>query len=98
MTNTPIFFRPRRLRSVDYVTIAALGVALSSSATAQEVASREVEEVVVTGIRGSLRTSVEVKRNTMEIVDSISAEDIGKLPDPNVAETLTRIPGVQGYR
>jgi TonB-dependent receptor len=34
----------------------------------------------------------------MEIVDSIRAEDIGKLPDPNVAETLTRIPGVQGYR
>lgn len=95
--NTPIFFGPPRLRPVGYVTIAALG-ACSSFATAQEVQQREVEEVVVTGIRESLRTSVDVKRNTMEIVDSITAEDIGKLPDPNVAETLTRIPGVQGYR
>jgi TonB-dependent receptor len=57
-----------------------------------------VEEVVVTGIRQSLQSSVSMKKNTMEVVDSIRAEDIGKLPDPNVAETLTRIPGVQGYR
>ncbi|HWU80899.1 MAG TPA: TonB-dependent receptor, partial [Caulobacter sp.] len=57
-----------------------------------------VEEVVVTGIRQSLQSAVQMKKNTMEVVDSIRAEDIGKLPDPNVAETLTRIPGVQGYR
>lgn len=54
--------------------------------------------VVVTGIRGSAQSSVAIKRDSMEVVDSITAEDIGKLPDPNVAETLTRIPGVQGYR
>jgi iron complex outermembrane recepter protein len=54
--------------------------------------------IVVTGIRHSLRTNAQIKKNTMEIVDSITAEDIGKLPDPNVAETLTRIPGVQAYR
>lgn len=57
-----------------------------------------LEEVVVTGIRESLQTSAEIKRETLEVVDSITAEDIGKLPDPNVAETLTRIPGVQAYR
>ncbi|MGH1557124.1 TonB-dependent receptor plug domain-containing protein [Caulobacter segnis] len=54
--------------------------------------------MVVTGIRQSLQSAVQMKKNTMEVVDSIRAEDIGKLPDPNVAETLTRIPGVQGYR
>jgi TonB-dependent receptor len=54
--------------------------------------------VVVTGLRASASSSLAVKKDTMEVVDSISAEDIGKLPDPNVAETLTRIPGVQGYR
>jgi TonB-dependent receptor len=54
--------------------------------------------VVVTGIRASASSALAVKKDTMEVVDSISAEDIGKLPDPNVAETLTRIPGVQGYR
>lgn len=56
------------------------------------------ESIVITGIRESLRSSAQIKKNTMEVVDSITAEDIGKLPDPNVAETLTRIPGVQGYR
>ncbi|WP_052019408.1 TonB-dependent receptor [Asticcacaulis sp. YBE204] len=55
-------------------------------------------DVVVTGIRASARSSLAIKKNSQEIVDSITAEDIGKLPDPNVSETLTRIPGVQGYR
>jgi TonB-dependent receptor len=54
--------------------------------------------IVVTGIRASAQSSLATKKNTMEIVDSISAEDIGKLPDANVAETMTRIPGVTGYR
>jgi TonB-dependent receptor len=54
--------------------------------------------VVVTGMRASARSSTAIKKDSVEIVDSITAEDIGKLPDPNVAETLTRIPGVQGYR
>ncbi|OZY84198.1 TonB-dependent receptor [Cellvibrio mixtus] len=57
-----------------------------------------LEEVMVTGIRGSLQNSAAIKRNAGEVVESITAEDVGKLPDPNVAETLTRIPGVQGYR
>jgi len=57
-----------------------------------------VSEVVVTGMKQSLQSAVQTKQQTMEVVDSIHAEDIGKLPDSNVAETLTRIPGVQGYR
>jgi TonB-dependent receptor len=61
-------------------------------------ASNPADVVVITGIRQSLRTNAQIKKNTMEVVDSITAEDIGKLPDSNVAETLTRIPGVQGYR
>lgn len=76
----------------------SVGVALASILGAQDVTAAEVEEVVVTGIRESLRSSQEIKRASMEVVDSITAEDIGKLPDANVAETLTRIPGVQGYR
>ena len=54
--------------------------------------------VIVTGIRASAQSSVAIKRDAMEVVDSITADDIGKLPDPNVGETLTRIPGVQSYR
>lgn len=68
-------------------------------ATPQQVADEDTgADIVVTGIRASLQSAVQTKKNTMEIVDSITAQDIGKLPDPNVAETLTRVPGVQAYR
>ncbi len=77
-----------------------LGVCADGAAaqTAAPAASGDSSVVVVTGVRASMRSSAQIKKNTQEIVDSITAEDIGKLPDNNVAETLTRIPGVQGYR
>lgn len=72
---------------------------LAQSATApQEAGEVSTPDIVVTGLRASLQNSAQIKRNTMEVVDSITADDIGKLPDPNVAETLTRVPGVQAYR
>jgi TonB-dependent receptor len=74
----------------------ALAQAFATPAMAQQ--APDANTVVVTGIRASAQSSVAIKRDSMEVVDSISAEDIGKLPDPNVEETLTRIPGVQGYR
>ncbi|MEG8038423.1 TonB-dependent receptor [Sphingomonas sp. LR60] len=52
------------------------------------------EDIVVTGYAGSLRQAIEVKRNANAVVDAISAEDIGKFPDRNVAESLAHIPGV----
>lgn len=54
----------------------------------------EGEEVVVTGIRASLEQSMTFKRDAQGVVDSISAEDIGKFPDTNLAESLQRITGV----
>ncbi|WNO52382.1 TonB-dependent receptor [Stakelama saccharophila] len=57
--------------------------------------SDDVQEIVVTGLRGSLESAAALKRNSNQIQDSIVAEDIGKLPDTNIAETLQRIPGVQ---
>jgi iron complex outermembrane recepter protein len=56
--------------------------------------SSEIEEVVVTGIRESLEKSLEVKREAASHVDVITAEDIGKMPDKNVADSLMRVPGV----
>ena len=52
------------------------------------------EEIVVTGIRQSLRSSQAIKRNSDVVVDSVTAEDIGALPDRSVTEALQRIPGV----
>src|SRR5882757_6431833 len=54
----------------------------------------QLQEVVVTGIRASLERAMDIKRDADVVVDSISAEDIGKFPDANVAESLQRITGV----
>src|SRR3982750_1147844 len=70
------------------------GAVLINPVFAQEQASEELEEVVVTGLRGSLKASLETKRDAIGVVDSINAEDIGKFPDTNLAESLQRITGV----
>jgi len=77
------------------VVALALAQAFAGQAFAQQA---DANTVVVTGIRASAQSSLAIKRDAMEVVDSITADDIGKLPDPNVTETMTRIPGVQGYR
>lgn len=53
-----------------------------------------LEEVVVTGLRASLEASMDIKRDALGVVDAITAEDIGKFPDTNLAESLQRIPGI----
>lgn len=58
-------------------------------------ATSELEEVVVTGVRASIEGAQEIKQNSLEIVDAVVAEDIGKLPDNTVAEALQRVTGVQ---
>ncbi len=72
-------------------------LALPSVALAQDAGSDdpvEVEEVVVTGIRAQLRTAQAIKQNAEVIVDSVTAVDIGALPDRSVSEALQRISGV----
>ena len=58
----------------------------------------QVDEIVVTGIRASQAQAIDIKRNETALVDAISAEDIGKLPDVTVADALQRIPGIQVQR
>jgi iron complex outermembrane receptor protein len=53
-----------------------------------------LEEIVVSGMRASLQQSLDIKRESFGIVDAISAEDIGKFPDANLATALERVPGV----
>lgn len=53
-----------------------------------------MEEIVVTGIRGSLRDAIGIKRSHVGTMDAISAEDFGKFPDGNLAESLARVPGI----
>jgi len=79
--------------------IAALpfsGFALAQQAPAADAPKGEEQEtVIVTGIRQSLAKGLEVKRESTQVVESIIAEDIGKLPDNNVIEALQRVTGVQ---
>ncbi|WP_206245380.1 TonB-dependent receptor [Novosphingobium terrae] len=60
--------------------------------------SGSAADIVVTGVRSSLRSAETIKRMAPQIIDSIVAEDIGKLPDHNIAEALQRIPGIQVQR
>jgi len=75
---------------------AAVAGVISTLIAGQAVAQDNVaeEEVLVTGIRGSLQRAMDVKRDTGGVVDAISAEDMGKFPDTNLAESLQRITGV----
>ncbi|HKE97303.1 MAG TPA: TonB-dependent receptor plug domain-containing protein, partial [Povalibacter sp.] len=70
------------------------GAVLINPVFAAEQSADQLEEVVVTGIRGSLQASMDIKKNASGVVDAISSEDIGKFPDTNLAESLQRITGV----
>jgi TonB-dependent receptor len=74
------------------------GAVLVNPALAQDQQADQsgevLEEVVVTGLRGSLKASMETKRDAIGVVDAINAEDIGKFPDTNLSEALQRITGV----
>ena len=77
----------------------ALGLAflVPSSMTLAAAAAPDdpaLQEIVVTGIRQSVQVSLDAKRSAVDVVDVISAEDIGKLPDKNIADSLARVPGI----
>jgi TonB-dependent receptor len=91
------------------VALATMG--FGATAAAQEVAQPNAAqgagqaepaeasgEIVVTGVRESIRSAQAIKRDADQVVDSVQAQDIGKLPDANTTEALQRIPGVQIQR
>jgi iron complex outermembrane recepter protein len=82
-----------------YHILMIVGIISSTPAIAQDkhessYDSLQLEEITITGIRGSLQQSTDKKRKAEVIVDSITSEDIGKFPESNVAEALQRITGV----
>lgn len=77
-------------------TVSALAFAAPAMAqSAPAVDDAATPEIVVTGVRAAQERSIDVKRKTAEISDSIVAEDIGKLPDVTIADSLQRVPGIQ---
>ena len=98
------------LASVSLLLLSAHGAAVAQDAgTATAAAAQAAEKtdtaskakeddgtiVVVKGYRASLRSAQQIKRRSDSIVDAVVAEDIGKLPDVNAAESLARLPGIQ---
>jgi len=76
--------------------LAGLAIAASAQVSAQQATSpEELDEVIVSGIRASMRDSLGIKRESIQVVDAISAEDVGDFPDKNIGEAIQRVPGVQ---
>lgn len=80
--------------STAVIAILASTTSVQASAEESKVSEKEVEVITVKGIRGALGRALDTKREAGGVVDSISAEDIGKFPDTNLAESLQRITGV----
>jgi iron complex outermembrane recepter protein len=94
--------RAVRAQTIRYTVLAqavALAFVGSTSAYAQQApAAQELNTVTVTGIRRGIEAAITIKKDSTSIVEAISAEDIGKLPDSTVAESISRLPGVAAQR
>ncbi|MDT0604155.1 TonB-dependent receptor [Thalassotalea castellviae] len=97
-------FKPSKL-TLAILSTGLMAVSSSSFAYAQENQATddnkkeaEVEVIEVRGFRGSIIESINTKRFSSEVVESISAEDIGKLPDSSIAESIARLPGLTAQR
>jgi iron complex outermembrane receptor protein len=79
---------------------AAIAAVLVTAAAlpATSVAQEQLGEVVVSGIRVGIQNAIEAKRESTSIIEAISAEDIGKLPDTSIAESISRLPGITSQR
>jgi iron complex outermembrane receptor protein len=90
------------IRRLSCTRVGLSGLALGSMAFSGQLYAADttaapdsaLEEITVTGIRASLQQSLDIKRESIGIVDAISAEDIGKFPDSNLAAAMERVPGV----
>ena len=96
-----VFTRRARLLSggaISAVMLSAMaGGAMAQTAVSVDDAS-QVEDIVVTGIRAGIESSIREKKNNTSIVEVVTAEDIGKLPDVSIAESLARLPGLTSQR
>ena len=76
----------------------AIALTVASAAFAQAAPGAADEDIVVTGFRASIANAIAEKKSSDMIVESISAEDIGKLPDTSIAESISRLPGLTSQR
>ncbi len=87
---------------VSAIAIAISTIAIPTAVLAQEAAADTAEfedgAIIVSGFRASLESAINKKKTSNQVVESISAEDIGKLPDASIAESIARLPGLTSQR
>ena len=99
----------QRTFALNQVAAACALMVMASAAYAQQAApdattgdaaqpAASVQSITVTGIRRGIENAIAVKKNSTSIVEAISAEDIGKLPDVSIAESIARLPGLAAQR
>jgi len=78
------------------LSVVSMPISMTVQAASTDVASKsdDLEEIVITGIKASLKASLETKRDAVGVVDAINSEDIGKFPDTNLSEALQRVTGI----
>ena len=104
MNRSPILGQSRLARTASAAALAT-ALMLSAQANAQDTAAADAaveeeatDDIVVTGFAASLENAVVVKRDADQIVESVSAEDIGRLPDASIGEAIARLPGIASQR
>ncbi len=81
-----------------FLALAPMNAAQAQDAAASADAATEEEDIIVTGFRESLRNSTDTKREADAIIEVVTAEEIGRLPDNSIAESLSRLPGLTSQR
>ncbi|MEJ6007909.1 TonB-dependent receptor [Paucibacter sp. AS339] len=88
----------REIFSIKPVALGCGLLMLATGAAYAQQASEKLDTVTVTGIRKGIEAAISVKKNSDSIVEAVSAEDIGKLPDNSIAESIARLPGLSAQR
>ena len=88
----------RALKAASPVAAAVAALLCGTGAVQAQQAAPSTDTVTITGIRRGIESAISVKKNAGNIVEAISAEDIGKLPDNSIAESIARLPGVAAQR
>ena len=85
--------------AVSMALIAGVSAGTVNAQTQSQSANEEViEEIVTTGIRGSIQRAIDLKQTSNSIVEAVSAEDLGRLPDTSIADAISRLPGLTSQR
>lgn len=88
----------RSIKTRAGVLTATAGAVAMLCAVQAQAQSDGTQTITVTGIRGAIESAISVKKNADAIVESVNAEDIGKLPDNSIAESIARLPGLAAQR